>query len=95
MDTTIKNPKNKAAEFVLTIAANFTADPLEEFLRFWITRLGLRARVEFSGYNQILQELIDPNSLMASREAGSQFRPDSSRGLGTRSARRRSHRSSP
>jgi amino acid adenylation domain-containing protein/FkbH-like protein/non-ribosomal peptide synthase protein (TIGR01720 family) len=69
----MKPPGEWAAlrEWVVTITANFTAEPIGDFLRFWMARVGIRpARLEFSSYNQVFQELISPNSLLASDEPG-------------------------
>ena len=58
-------------ESVITVTANFTAEPIGDFLRFWMARLGIRpARLEFSSYNQVFQELMAPNGLLASNEPG-------------------------
>ncbi len=54
----------------LTIAATFTAEPLEEGLRYWMNELGLPAGVEFAPFNQVFQELLDPASLMAKNHRG-------------------------
>ena len=62
------------AELVFTVTANFTAEPLAEFIRYWIVRLDLGpARVEVSGYNQLFQELIAPQSLLGSSAPGANF----------------------
>src|ERR1700730_5988302 len=58
-------------QFVLTVTANFTAEPIGGVLRFWMQRLGLEpARLEFSGYNQVFHELMSPNGALASGEPG-------------------------
>lgn len=49
----------------LTIAANFTAEPLEDSLNFWADYFGFPVRLEFTPYNQVFQQLL---------EAGSAFR---------------------
>ena len=74
-----RSPAGKRAlkaspELVFTVTANFTAEPVGDVLRFWTSLLGLgRCRVEFSGYNQVFQELIAPASLLASAEPGANF----------------------
>src|SRR5689334_11429743 len=56
---------------LVTIAANFTADPLIAPLQFWWPRLFADdARIECTGYNQIFQNLIAPGSVLASKEPG-------------------------
>ncbi|WP_171475166.1 HAD-IIIC family phosphatase [Frigoriglobus tundricola] len=52
------------------MAANFTAEPIEPYLRFWLDRLGLTGDIEFAPYNQIIQELLSPNSLLSSNREG-------------------------
>src|ERR1700730_6187225 len=65
---------NKPRQLVLTVAANFTAEPVGDTLRFWMDRLGVQpAQIEFSGHNQVFQELMAPESLLASSEPGINF----------------------
>jgi FkbH-like protein len=54
----------------LTIAATFSAEPIQPALAFWIDELDMRARVEFAAYNQPFQELLDPTSLLSSNKHG-------------------------
>lgn len=51
-----------AAETHLCIAATFTAEPLEDALRFWGNHFSHPVRVEFAPYNQVFQQLLDPAS---------------------------------
>src|ERR1044072_8325667 len=61
-------------ELLFTVTATFTAEPIGEVLRFWLSRPGLGpARVEFAGDNQVFQELVAPDSRMASAQAGVNF----------------------
>lgn len=46
----------------VVIAASFTSEPIEPFLRYWLRKLGLGDSVTFAPYNQIFQELIDRSS---------------------------------
>ena len=70
---TVVSPKNTRT-LVMAVTANFTAEPVGDALRFWMNRLGLQAaRLEFSPYNQVFQELIAPDSLLASSEPGVNF----------------------
>jgi FkbH-like protein len=57
-------------EQTIAIAANFTAEPVGESLRYWIEELELPAKVEFAPYNQVLQQLLDPTSLLRSNQRG-------------------------
>jgi hypothetical protein len=61
----------KSKRFLLTVTANFTAEPVGDTLRFWLDRIGLQpAQLQFSPYNQVFQELMAPDSLLASSETG-------------------------
>jgi len=46
----------------LVVAANFTAEPLEDSLKFWGEHFGAAMRIEFAPYNQIFQQLLDAGS---------------------------------
>jgi FkbH-like protein len=52
------------------VTATFTIEPIQESLNFWLKRLGLTARVSFAPYNQVFQQLLNPNSLLASNTDG-------------------------
>jgi FkbH-like protein len=64
----IGNPSNEL--ITIAITATFTAEPLERPLIFWMQELGIRARVEFAPYNQVLQQLLDPSSLLTANRNG-------------------------
>ncbi|TMC05017.1 MAG: hypothetical protein E6J41_23295, partial [Chloroflexi bacterium] len=59
-----------AAARPVVVAASFTADPLGGSLEFWLRRLGLPARVAFAPYNQVVQQLLDPASLLSGAGEG-------------------------
>ena len=46
----------------LCVASTFTAEPLEDSLRFWGGQFGRNVTVEFAPYNQVFQQLLDPAS---------------------------------
>jgi FkbH-like protein/FkbM family methyltransferase len=46
----------------LCVASTFTAEPLEESLRFWGEQFGRTVRLDFAPYNQVFQQLLDPAS---------------------------------
>ena len=46
----------------ITVAATFTAEPLEDGLRFWLDGRGEETRLQFAPFNQVLQQLLDPGS---------------------------------
>src|SRR5262249_38171443 len=54
----------------ITISATFTAEPIEETLRFWLRELQLAFEIEFAPYNQVFQELLDPDSLLSRNLGG-------------------------
>ena len=56
---------NKAA---IVITASFTAQPLEDPLKFLLSELGMEYRVAFAPYQQVFQQLLDPASLLRSSD---------------------------
>ncbi len=50
---------------LIAVAATFTADPLEPTLAFWAGELGWSLEVRFAPYNQVFQQLLDAESLLA------------------------------
>jgi FkbH-like protein/FkbM family methyltransferase len=54
----------------LCIAASFTADPVEDSLKFWADRFGLSADIQFGPYNQIFQQLLDKGSAFRKNDDG-------------------------
>ncbi|WP_050785962.1 HAD-IIIC family phosphatase [Pedosphaera parvula] len=60
----------QSGQFILAIAATFTAEPLEETFQFWMHELELAGEVRFAPYNQVFQQLLDPASLLATNQCG-------------------------
>jgi len=54
----------------VAVAATFTAEPLEDVLKFWFRHLGWAFSVQFAPYNQVFQQLLDPGSLLARNREG-------------------------
>ena len=52
----------KASGTTFVVAANFTADPIEESLKFWGDHFHSAVQVEFAPYDQIFQQLLDTRS---------------------------------
>lgn len=50
----------------LAIAATFTADPLLDVLKFWSRELDLQFTPVIAPYNQLFQQLMDPNGALLS-----------------------------
>ncbi|MEX2585647.1 MAG: hypothetical protein WD315_04575 [Balneolaceae bacterium] len=46
----------------ISIASTFTSNPVEDVLTFWGNRFGYHTAVQFSPYDQVFQELLDPHS---------------------------------
>ncbi|MBF0441728.1 MAG: thioester reductase domain-containing protein [Oligoflexales bacterium] len=76
----IENPDKKASEIFahagvkrknrIRIVSTFTAEPIHEPLRFWMNSLGVRSKIEFEGFNQVFQSLLDRGSLIRTNENG-------------------------
>jgi FkbH-like protein len=54
----------------IAIAATFTAEPLADYLAFWMQALGVEPRIRFAPFNQVFQELLDPSGVLAQNSAG-------------------------
>lgn len=54
----------------IAVAATYTAEPLKEPLEFWLRQLGMPPKIEFALFNQVFQQLLDPNSLLANNQYG-------------------------
>ncbi len=55
---------------VIAVSATFTAELIEAPLAFWIEELGWDFQVRFAPYNQVFQQLLDPESLLARNRDG-------------------------
>ena len=55
---------------VIALTATFTAEPVEEPLNFWMSELDTPCVIEFSPYNQVFQQLLDPNSTLSTNQSG-------------------------
>ena len=62
------DPADEKSPANLVIAANFTADPLEDPLNFWGDYFGDPIRTEFAPYNQVFQELLDVSETISGIE---------------------------
>jgi len=54
----------------IAITASFTAEPLQQVLQFLNNELALQLKFEFAQFNQIFQELYQPDGLLASNQTG-------------------------
>lgn len=55
---------------LIAISATFTAEPIEESLKYWMRELQLLARIEFAPFNQVFQQLLDPTGLLSLNQRG-------------------------
>ena len=61
---------SEASAQCVAIAATFTAEPVQEPLEFWMEEIGRPGLIEFAPYNQVFQQLLDPNSLLGKNRRG-------------------------
>jgi amino acid adenylation domain-containing protein/FkbH-like protein len=66
----VKAARAREQKQTIAIAATFTAEPLEDSLKFWMDQLDLPSDVVFGPYNQVFQQLLDPASLFAKNQHG-------------------------
>lgn len=59
-----------AEPFVFSIAASFTAEPLQASLLFWGRQLQTAFEVRFAPYNQLMQTLLDSTSVFGENRNG-------------------------
>ncbi len=46
----------------ICVASTFTAEPLEDVLKFWSDHFGIRTHIHFAGHGQVFQQLLDNES---------------------------------
>ena len=46
----------------VNICASFVAEPLQEYLDYWSSELSINTKVTFAPYNQVFQQLLNPES---------------------------------
>ncbi len=54
----------------IAITSTFTAQPVEESLRFWMNELEVPCEVQFAPFNQVFQQLLDPHSELSQNSSG-------------------------
>ncbi|MEB3279245.1 MAG: amino acid adenylation domain-containing protein [Lyngbya sp.] len=54
----------------IAITATFTSELIEDYLSYWLKEIGETYSIEFAPYNQVFQELLNPNSLLATNQNG-------------------------
>lgn len=67
-----REPDAATQEFVLpiAIAASFTFEPVAEALSYLLAAVRIPAEITFAPYNQVFQELLNPQSLLAGNTNG-------------------------
>src|SRR5437764_11535659 len=55
---------------LVAISATFTAEAVGDTLAFWIRELRFNYEVKFAPYSQVIQQLLDPASLLAKNRNG-------------------------
>ncbi|MFS0838697.1 HAD-IIIC family phosphatase [Paenibacillus sp. 1P03SA] len=55
--------------FTVTAVSTFTADPIRPYVSWWGEQFGTRIDVRFAPYQQVFQELLNPDSSFSSEEA--------------------------
>ena len=66
----------------IQVSATFTAEPIRQPLAFWMDHLGLEMVIAFSGFQQTLQQALDPQSESAGNQEGTNLFLIRSRDLG-------------
>ncbi len=62
--------KTREDQQTIAVTATFTAEPVEESLKYWMRELAIPSRVEFAPYNQVFQQLLDPASVLSANQRG-------------------------
>jgi FkbH-like protein len=57
-------------EGTLLVVSSFTAEPIADSLKFWINQLSLGYNLQFAGYNQVFQQLLDPSCELLNNTSG-------------------------
>ena len=59
-----------ASKANICIASTFTAEPIENPLNFWSNYFNLTTNIRFAPYNQVFQQLLDPQSIFMKNNEG-------------------------
>jgi FkbH-like protein len=66
----LKDTRQLETQRKLAISATFTAEPVADSLDFWLKALEFDYQIEFALYNQVFQQLLNPDSLFAQNQQG-------------------------
>src|SRR4029077_4563148 len=58
------------AKATVVVASTFHCGLMEEVFEFWLERLSISATLQFTPYNQVMQQLLDSHSAMAANRDG-------------------------
>src|SRR4028118_2242809 len=48
----------------VNLCASFVIEPLQDYLEYWSNEIGMNIQLSFAPYNQVFQQLLDPDSLL-------------------------------
>lgn len=65
-----KTEEFKPKETQVIVAATFTSEPIGDYIKWWGRNFGYNFKMRFAPYNQVFQELLDSNSILAKNQAG-------------------------
>jgi FkbH-like protein/FkbM family methyltransferase len=68
--TQLDRAADEAPAMNMVVAANFTAEPLEDSLAFWAKHFTVPLDLEFAPYNQVFQQLLEPGSALRKNRDG-------------------------
>ncbi|UWG97077.1 amino acid adenylation domain-containing protein [Dehalobacter sp. DCM] len=60
----------KSSEILVNVMGTFTAEPIGDYISWWGNQFGYNLSLKFAGYNQIFQELLDPESQFSKNQDG-------------------------
>ncbi|MGK7932257.1 MAG: HAD-IIIC family phosphatase, partial [Microcystaceae cyanobacterium] len=58
----IKNAQERDKKQSIVITSTFTIEPIESSLSYWLKKLNLPSEIELTAYNQVFQEILNPDS---------------------------------
>lgn len=70
LESKVKTFHESNLNYQLVIAATYTAEPISDSINFWLKELNLSYQLDFAPYNQIFQQLLDPESLLNKNQTG-------------------------
>jgi amino acid adenylation domain-containing protein/FkbH-like protein len=69
-DFALKEGLRQTHPQTIAVCGTFTTEPLEDPLRFWLDELEIPGRIQFAPFDQVFQQLLDPNSVLAANRQG-------------------------